>query len=318
MTVRASTPPTPRSTAGSLERRGVQVGLLAYLIWGFLTIYWKRLDGFDAVELIAWRMLCAGVVMAVIVSARRTWPTIAAALTNRAMVKRLVVAALLLTVNWGSYVWAVTNDRVIETALGYFMAPLATMAIGVFVLGETPTAAQRFAFGCAAVAVVVLTISYGRPPWVSFVLAATWSLYGLSKRRIELGAIESLAGETFVLFLPAVVAVVGLSMRSDSVARTASAADWVFVLGTGLITAVPLMLFAFAAKTIPFTLLGPLNLIVPAVNFLLGWAVYGEPVPLDRLVGFAFVWLALAAVMWDRVRTVTRSRRMREPLTPSA
>jgi chloramphenicol-sensitive protein RarD len=314
MTVREHVPPTPRA----IERRGVQVGLLAYLMWGFLTIYWKRLDGFDAIELIAWRMLCAALVMALIVSVRRTWPTIRTALTDGAMVRRLVVAALLLTVNWGSYVWAVTNDRVIETALGYFMAPLATMAIGVFVLGETPTTAQRFAFGCAAVAVVILTISYGRPPWIALVLAATWSLYGLSKRRIDLGAIDSLAGETFVLFLPSVIAVAVLSAQPDSVAQTASVSDWGFVLGTGLITAVPLMLFAFAAKTIPFTLLGPLNLVVPVVNFLLGWAVYDEPVPLDRLVGFGFVWLALVAVMWDRVRTVSRSRQLHEPLAPTA
>jgi chloramphenicol-sensitive protein RarD len=314
MTVREHVPPTPRA----IERRGVQVGLLAYLMWGFLTIYWKRLDGFDAIELIAWRMLCAALVMALIVSVRRTWPTIRTALTDGAMVRRLVVAALLLTVNWGSYVWAVTNDRVIETALGYFMAPLATMAIGVFVLGETPTTAQRFAFGCAAVAVVILTISYGRPPWIALVLAATWSLYGLSKRRIDLGAIDSLAGETFVLFLPSVIAVAVLSARPDSVAQTASVSDWGFVLGTGLITTLPLMLFAFAAKTIPFTLLGPLNLVVPVVNFLLGWAVYDEPVPLDRLVGFGFVWLALVAVMWDRVRTVSRSRQLHEPLAPTA
>jgi chloramphenicol-sensitive protein RarD len=102
------------------------------------------------------------------------------------------------------------------------------------------------------------------------------------------------------------------------VAQTASVSDWGFVLGTGLITAVPLMLFAFAAKTIPFTLLGPLNLVVPVVNFLLGWAVYDEPVPLDRLVGFGFVWLALVAVMWDRVRTVSRSRQLHEPLAPTA
>jgi chloramphenicol-sensitive protein RarD len=292
----------------ALERRGVQVGLLAYLIWGFLTIYWKQLDAFGAMELIAWRMVCAAVVMAVIVTLRRTWPTITAALTDRAMLRRLLVAALLLTVNWGSYVWAVTNDRVIETALGYFMAPLATMAIGVLVLGERPTNAQRFAFVCAAVAAVILTISYGRPPWIALVLTVTWSMYGLSQRRIALGAVESLAGETFVLFVPAVIALVALSFRPGSVVETASVRDWVFVLGTGVITAVPLTLFAFAAKTIPFTLLGPLNLVVPVVNFLLGWAVYGESVPLDRLIGFAFVWLALLAVILDRLAGAGRSR----------
>lgn len=299
----------------ALERRGVQVGLLAYLIWGFLTIYWKQLDDFRAIELIAWRMASAAVVMAVIVTVRRTWPTIVDALTDAATVRRLVVAALLLTANWGSYVWAVTNDRVIETALGYFMAPLATMAIGVFVLHERPTNAQRFAFACAALAVIVLTISYGRPPWIALVLAATWSLYGLSKRRIHLGAIESLAGETFILIAPAIVGLFAFSAQPDSVVESASGRDWAFVLATGVITAVPLMLFAFAAKTIPFTLLGPLNLVVPVVNFLLGWVVYDEPVPLDRLIGFTFVWIALVAVIWDTIR---RSGGARIPAAVSA
>jgi chloramphenicol-sensitive protein RarD len=284
----------------------VQLAVAAYLLWGFLTIYWKQLSAFDAFELIAWRMVCAGVVMAVIVTIRRTWPNIAAALRDRSVARRLVLASLLLTVNWGSYVWAVTNDRVIETALGYFIAPLATMAIGVFVLKEQPTTPQRAAFVCAALAVVILTVSYGRPPWVALLIAGSWSLYGLATRRVPLGAVDSLAGETFVLFVPAVVALVWFSAQTGSVAGTAEPRQWGFVLGSGLVTAVPLMLFAGAAKSVPFTLLGPLNLLVPVINFGLGWLIYGEPMPADRLVGFAFVWVALAMVMWDRVRTHRR------------
>jgi chloramphenicol-sensitive protein RarD len=287
-------------------QRGVQLGVTAYLLWGFLTIYWKQLSTFDAFELIAWRMGCAGVVMAVIVTARRTWPNIVVALRHGPTARRLVMASVLLTVNWGCYVWAVTNDRVIETALGYFIAPLATMAIGVFVLHEEPTKAQRVAFALAAVAVVILTVSYGRPPWIALLIAASWSLYGLAKRRVPLGAVDSLAGETFVLFVPAVLAVLAFSTGADSVAKTADAVDWVLVLGTGVVTAVPLMLFAAAAQSIPFTLLGPLNLLVPIINFGLGWLLYGEEVPLDRLVGFAVVWVALLVVMWDRVTTHRR------------
>ena len=291
-----ASPDAPRSV-----RRGVQLATAAYLAWGLLTIYWKQLAAFDAFELIAWRMVCAGVVMAAIVTVRRTWPVIVDALRNSAVASRLAVSAVLLTVNWGSYVWAVTNDRVIETALGYFIAPLATMAIGVLVLKEQTVTAQRVAFGCAALAVIVLTISYGRPPWIALVIAGTWSLYGLTKRRVPLGAVDSLAGETFVLFVPAVAAVVFFSTRSTSVIATASPREWLFVLGTGAITAVPLMLFAAAAKVVPFTLLGPLNLLVPLINFGLGWAVYGEPMPTDRLIGFALVWMALAVVMGDRI-----------------
>ena len=245
--------------------------------------------------------------MAVITTVRGTWPVIVAAFRDGAVLRRLAVAAALLTANWGCYVWAVTNDRVIETALGYFMAPLATMAIGVFVLHEEPTRAQRYAFACAAIAVVILTVSYGRPPWIALALAASWSLYGLSKRRIDMGAIDSLTGETLVTLIPAVVLLVALSGRADSVVQSAGAADWVFALGTGVVTAVPLMMFAHAAKTVPFTVLGPLNLLVPVINFGLGWLLYDEPMPLDRVIGFAFVWVALLIVMSDRIRSSRRA-----------
>lgn len=281
--------------------RGVRVGLLAYVMWGFLTVYWKQLDAFNAIELIAWRMACAGIVMAALVTARGSWPQLRAAFADRGTITRLVIAAILLSANWGSYLWAVVNDRVIETALGYFMAPLATMAIGVLVLRETPTGAQKVAFVLASIAVVILTISSGRPPWIALILAATWSLYALAKRQIDLDAIDNLAGETFVLLAPAVVWLVIVGGRADSVVSTASGVEWGFVVGTGAITAIPLMLFASAAKSIPFTLLGPLNLVVPIIGFGLGWLVYGEPMPADRLIGFAFVWGALVVVMYDRI-----------------
>ncbi len=305
MSAPAPTTPTQRGTR--TVQRGVQLGVAAYLLWGFLTIYWKQLKGFDAFEVIAWRMSCAGVVMAVIVTARRTWPNIIGALRHGPTARRLLMASVLLSLNWGSYVWAVNNDRVLETALGYFIAPLAIMTIGVVVLKEQPTSAQRVAFALAALAVVILTISYGRPPWIALMIAGTWSLYGLAKRRVPLGAVDSLAGETFVLFVPAVLAVVAFSSGADSVAQSAGTADWVLVLSTGAVTAVPLMLFAAAAQSIPFTLLGPLNLLVPIINFGLGWLLYGEPVPLDRLIGFGVVWVALLVVMWDRVSMHRRS-----------
>lgn len=283
------------------EARGVQIGISAYLIWGLLTIYWKQLSAFDAIELIGWRMLTAAIVMAAIVTWRSDWALHRRAFADSTTRNRLLIAAVLLTVNWGSYVWAVVNDRVIETALGYFIAPLITMAIGVILLRETPTRAQHFAFVAAAVAVAILTVSYGRPPWVALILATTWSLYALSKRHIGLGAIDSLAGETFVLFAPALAIVALASQQPNSVAQSASLREWSFLLGTGLITAIPLMLFASAAQSIPFTLLGPLNLIVPVINFGLGWWLYAEPMPIERLVGFAFVWLALVVVMTDRI-----------------
>jgi len=290
------------------ERTGVLVGAGAYLLWGSLTIYWKQLAAFDALELIGWRTMTAAIVMTVIIAIRRHGPQLRRALTNPRTLAALTTAALLLVANWLSYVWAVVNDRVIETALGYFIAPLATMAIGVLVLGETPTRAQRAAFVLASIAVVVLTISYGRPPWIALALAGTWSLYGLTKRRVPLDAVDSLAGETLVLALPAVVLVAVVGSSASSNLPDATATEWVFLLGTGLITAIPLMLFAAAAQSIPFTLLGPLNLLVPVINFGLGWLLYDEPMPLDRVIGFSFVWVALGIVMADRVVVARRHR----------
>jgi chloramphenicol-sensitive protein RarD len=299
------------SSAGASDEvsLGIRAGVVAYVVWGLLTIYWKQLAHFDAFELIAWRVLCASVVMAAVVTARRRWPVLRAALRTPRLVGRLFVAALLLTVNWGAYVWAVSEGRIIETALGYFMAPLATMLLGILVLHERPTRSQRLALGCAVLAVIVLTVAAGSPPVVALLIAGSWSLYGLLKRQVPLSAIESLAGETFLLTVPALVFAVVAAADPASVTATATAGDWVLVALTGVVTAGPLLLFAVAAQRVPFTILGPLQYLVPTINFLLGWVVYGEELPASRLVGFAFVWVALVLTATDHVRGVARSRR---------
>jgi chloramphenicol-sensitive protein RarD len=213
-------------------------------------------------------------------------------------------------------VWAVINDRVLETALGYFLAPLGTMAIGVFVLGERLTPLRSASVGLAAAAVVVLTISYGRVPWIALLIAGSWSTYGLTKRRVPLAPVESLTAEMLVLVTPAIVLIgadwAGLGwFGDDSVVSHAAGIDWWLVFGTGAITALPLTLFAYAAQRVPFTILGPINYLVPLINFVLGWSVYGEPLPAVRAVGFGLVWLALGLVTYE-----TLSRRSRERVVP--
>ncbi len=288
--------------------RGVRAAFLAYLVWGLLTVYWKQLTGFDPFELIGWRVAMSAVVMAVVVTAQGRWPVLGRVLRDRRLLGRLAVASLLLTVNWTTYVWAVVNDRVIETALGYFLAPLGTMAIGVLVLGEQLSPLKRLAAVFATGAVIVLTVSYGRLPVIALLIAASWSLYALTKRKVPLTPVESLAGETMVLLLPALGVIVWGATQPDGVPQIASATDWVLLAGTGVVTAVPLLLFAFAAQRVPFTLLGPLNYLVPIINFLLGWLVYDEDMPPSRFIGFALVWFALAAVTVDTVRENRRAR----------
>lgn len=285
------------------QARGLQAAIFAYVLWGMLTIYWKQLTGLDAIELIGWRVATAGLFMMGVVTVTGRWATVVAALRNRPLAARIGMASLLLTVNWTTYVWAVVNDRVIETALGYFLAPLGTMTLGVVVLGEQLTALKRASIGFALVAVVILTVSYGRMPWVALVLATTWSWYGLTKRRVPLDPIESLTSELLVLAAPAFALVILGWIRTEGIPDQATGADWGFLIGTGAITAIPLLLFAFAAKRVPFTVLGPTNYLVPIINFLLGWLAFDEALPAGRVVGFALVWVALSLVTIDVLRS---------------
>ncbi len=287
------------------QLRGVQAAVVAYVLWGLLTIYWKQLSGLDAIELIGWRITSASLFMAIVVSVTGRWTPVSDALRTPALVSRICLASLLLSLNWTTYVWAVVNDHVIETALGYFLAPLGTMALGVFVLGERLTPMKRASIAFALAAVVMLTVSYGRMPWVALLLAGSWSWYGLTKRRVPLDPVASLSSELFVLALPAFVVVVVGFLRTDGIPSQASGADWPLLVGTGAITAIPLLLFAFAAKRVPFTILGPTNYLVPIINFLLGWLVFDETLPASRVVGFVLVWVALTLVTVDLVREHT-------------
>lgn len=284
-------------------RSGIAAGVSAYILWGFLTVYWKALSDFSAVELIGYRIVSSVVLLVVVLAlGKRLAPLVATLRRDRQLVGRIAIAAVLLTANWTAYVWAVLHDNVIETALGYFMAPLGTMLIGVVVLGERLRTPQRVAVGLAAGAVVVLTIGYGRVPWIALALAGTWSVYGLFKRRVPLAPQESLAAETFVLVVPALALVAWGTMQTDSVPATADAWHGILIALSGVVTAVPLVMFAHAAQRVPFTLLGPMQYVVPTINFLLGWLVYDEELDATRLVGFGLVWVALVVTTIDTIR----------------
>jgi chloramphenicol-sensitive protein RarD len=285
------------------------VGFAAYLIWGLLVLFWKRLDEFGALELIGFRIASSAIVISVVLTATHRWPALRRVVSDRRLLGLVVVAALLLMGNWTGYVYAVVNDHVLETALGYFMAPLGTMALGVLVLGEHLTRAQAIAAALAATAIVILTVAEGRPPIDALVIAVSWSLYGLCKRRVPLTGIESFAAEIFVLLVPAVVLIAVCWPAAGSVPHAADGAQLVLVALSGVATAVPLVLFAYAAPRVPFTLLGPMQFLVPIINFGLGWLLFDEELPWTQLVGFALIWVALALVMYDRVHTNLRARR---------
>ena len=288
------------------QRAGIIAGITAYVVWGLLTIYWKQLHRFDAFELIGWRISASAVVMAIVLTATRRWPHLRALLRDRALLARVAAASVLLTVNWTSYVWAVVHGHVLETALGYFIAPLGTVTVGVLVLHEPLRRALKIALVFASAAVVVLTISYGRVPWLALAIAASWTAYGYLKKGVPLTPVESMAAESFILVVPAAALAIALSGRAGSIPNSADSRELVFAVLSGLATVAPLMLFAYAAQRMPLTIIGPMQYIVPSMNFVIGWLLYDEALPTTRLIGFALVWVGLIVLTADSLHRARR------------
>lgn len=297
------------------QRRGIVAGLAAYFLWGLLTIYWKQLSRFNAFELIGWRITASAIVMAVVLTATRRWGHLAVIRRNRPLQLRVLAAAVLLTVNWTAYVWAVVHDHVLETALGYFIAPIGTVMVGVIVLGEHLRGAQRLALAFAVASVIVLTVSYGAVPWLALMIAVSWTAYGYLKKHVPLAPTESMAAESFVLFVPAVVVAIAMSGRAESIPSSADTREVLYAALTGFATVAPLMLFAYAAQRMPLSIIGPMQYIVPTMNFLIGWLIYDEALPPSRVIGFALVWIGLAILTVDSARRI-RAARLVTPASP--
>jgi chloramphenicol-sensitive protein RarD len=291
------------------SRRGLIAGASAYVIWGLLTIYWKQLRDFNAFELIGWRIVWSAVVMAIALTVLRRWSVVGTVLLDRRLLARVALTGTVLTLNWTAYVWAVVHGKVIETALGYFIAPLGTLAVGVIVLHERLRVAQRIAIAFALAAIAVITVSYGRPPLLALAIATTWTVYAYLKKQVPLTAIDSMAAETFVVLLPAIAVAAVFAARSGSVAAAASAGELLLVACSGLATVIPLTLFAFASQRVALSVLGPMQYVVPTLNFLLGWLAFHEDLPVERVAGFLLVWIGLILASLDTARRANATRK---------
>jgi chloramphenicol-sensitive protein RarD len=296
------------------QRRGFVYGFTAYLLWGLFPLYWKLLDHSGAVELLAHRILWSLVTIALLVLVRRRFGRVRKLLRNPRQRWPLVVGAFLVSINWGAYIWGVNHGRVVETSLGYFITPLFTVLLGVFVLKERLRMAQWIALGIAFVAVVGLTIENGRPPWVAIILTFSFGFYGLVKKQAGAGAIEGMAVESATVAPLALIAVLVLAFQGHSTVSHQGPGYLALVLLTGPITAVPLLLFGAAATRLSMTTLGLLNYIAPIMQFAVGVLVFHEQMPPMRWAGFGLVWLALIVLTWDGM---TRRRRTR-PLEVAA
>ncbi|MEU9378384.1 EamA family transporter RarD [Streptomyces sp. NPDC048255] len=290
------------------QRTGLLYGFGAYGMWGLVPLFWPLLKPSAAIEILAHRMVWSLAVVGLALLALRRWGWIRELLRQPRKLALTTLAASVITVNWGLYIWAVNNGQVVEASLGYFINPLVSIAIGVLVLGERLRRAQWAAVGISFAAVLVLAVGYGRPPWISLILAFSFATYGLIKKKLDMGGLESLTAETAVLFLPALGYLLWLGTQGRSTFATEGLGHSALLAATGLVTAVPLVFFGAAAIRVPLSTLGLLQYMAPVFQFGLGVLYFHEAMPPERWAGFSLVWAALAVLTWDALRTARRSR----------
>ncbi len=284
----------------SQHRVGMLLGSAAYVMWGLFPLYWPLIGQAAPVEILAHRIVWSLVLLVAILLARRRLAGLRR--LRRRSVGYLAAAAVLISVNWGTYIYGVNSGQVVETSLGYFIGPLVTVVVAVVVLGERLRRMQWASLSLAGLAVLLLTFDYGRPPWIALTLAFSFAAYGLLKKKADVGAAESLTVETLVLVLPALTFLWLLDAAGDGTFGRLSAGHSVLLAGAGLVTVLPLLAFSGAATRIPLATLGLLQYIGPSIQFVIGVFLYNEPMPASRLVGFVMVWVSLALFTAEGLR----------------
>lgn len=288
-------------------------GVGAYALWGLLTLYWARLSEVGWLEILAHRIVWALLIVAGILAVRRRWGWVRDLARRPRACAALAAAGVLITVNWALFIWSVTHQHVVEASLGYYINPLVSVVLGVVVLGERLDGLRWVAVGLAAAGVAWLTVDYGAPPWISLALACSFGTYGLLKKLATVTALESLAVETAVVFVPALGYLVWVTVDGDGAFGTVGLPTDLLLVASGLATAVPLLLFGAAAARIPLSTVGLLQYLTPTVQLLIGVHLLGESVDGVALVGFALVWAALvvlsaATVRWRSPRDAVPER----------
>ncbi len=278
-----------------------------YLIWGLVPLYWKQLAHVNALELIAHRHVWSLVFVLFLVSQQGELRLLFTALRRPRAIFLNLVSALLLTGNWLIYVWGVNTGHIVEASLGYYLAPLVNVASGRFLLHEHLRLRQWLAITFAALGVAVLVIQMGRLPWIALGLAGTWGGYSLMRKKSSLGALTGLAAETLLLAPFAAAYLLWRENAGVGALGHVGTTTTVLILSSGVITAIPLIMFAYGAKRIRLTTLGVLQYLTPSLQFSLGVWVYGEAFPRERLFAFGFIWAALVLYAVDTVVTQRRA-----------
>jgi len=289
--------------------KGIWYGIGAYVTWGLFPIYWKWLHAVPALQLIGHRILWSFVMLFAFIFLSRQWRVFRATALKPRVLRIYLVAATLIGINWLVYIWAVNAGYIVQVSLGYYINPLLNVLMGVLFLREHLRPSQWVPLGLAAAGVLYLNFAYGSLPWIALTLAFSFGLYGLVKKTAPLGSLYGLTLETGLLFLPALLYLLYSETTRQGAFLHSGAISDALLVGAGLMTTIPLLMFASAARRIPLSLVGILQYIAPTLQFLLGVLVYGEPFTHTQFIGFGIVWLALILFGVEGY-LATRSRRV--------
>ncbi len=301
---------TSAAQVAASTRRGYLYAVSAYGLWGLLPLYFLALAPTSPFEVVPWRILFSLVFCALLITVTRRWRDFVAIVRQPRLVGTMALAGILIYINWQVFLYGALTGHVVETSLGYFINPIVTVFLGVFFLRERLRPAQWVAVGISLIAVAVLAIGYGSLPWIALVLASSFALYGLIKKTVgnRIDAVTGLTLETAWLTPVAVVQLVVVAGIGGITFGSVSTAHTVLLLAAGVITAVPLLLFAGAASRLPLIALGFVQFLAPVMQFLVGVFVAHEPMPPERLAGFALVWCALVVLSADGLIAGRRGR----------
>jgi chloramphenicol-sensitive protein RarD len=272
--------------------RGIAYALSAYIFWGLHPIYWKLLHNVPSVEIVSHRIFWSFVFFVIIISFRKEWKELTKKIKESKNKLIIFVPALLIGSNWALYIWAVNANFIIETSLGYFICPLITVFLGVVFLHESLRRIQWIAVAIAGTGVLIMTFIYGQFPWISLYLAGTWGTYGLLRKKSPLNSVEGLTLETALLSVPAVIYLAYLTM-SNSGSFLIDLPTSLLLIGSGITSGLPLLVFIMGARMINLSLIGILQYIYPTLIFMVGAYIYGEPLSEAKMIGFMFIWSAL-------------------------
>ena len=277
----------------TVQNKGIYYAVGAYALWGLFPIYWKAIQTVAAREILCHRMVWSLMVIVIMLSYKKHWKWLQNAITKPVTLITFLCTACILSLNWLTYIWAINSGYIVETSLGYFINPLVNVLLGVIFLRESPRFWQWIAIMIATGGVLYLTVGYGAFPWIALTLAFTFGTYGLLRKTASLNALEGLSMEIGILFLPALAYLIYLEHAGIASFGHTQMLTSILLTFAGVVTALPLLLFASAARRITLTTLGLLQYIAPTLQFLLGVLVYGEIVTKSRMTGFVVIWIAL-------------------------